>query len=142
MKLTRATEYAMLAMVYLARQAPGEMALTSEIADHEGIPNAFLVKVIPLLSRAGLVTTHRGSHGGLSLAKPAPHISLKEIVEAIEGQVVINTCTGPDPLACNRTECNLRGALQHAQEQFLTVLASYSLSQMGASACAAMENVS
>lgn len=127
MKLTRATEYAMLTMVYLAKQTPGSMTLTADIADHEGIPNPFLVKVIPLLSKAGLVKTHRGSHGGLSLGRPLDSISLKDIVEAIEGQITINTCTGQDPLACTRSDCKLRGALRDAQDQFLHVLASYTL---------------
>lgn len=93
MQITRQADYAVRAVLYLARLRPGKRAPTAEIARAQRIPSTFLAKIVSQLSVAGLVQASRGARGGVALARPADEISLLEIVEAIDGPVALNECT-------------------------------------------------
>ncbi|NLG99394.1 MAG: Rrf2 family transcriptional regulator [Chloroflexi bacterium] len=93
MQITRQADYALRAMLYLARLEPNQRAATSQIADEQHIPPSFLAKIISQLSIAGLIHTSRGARGGVSLARPPEEISVLEVVEAIDGPISLNECT-------------------------------------------------
>jgi Rrf2 family protein len=92
MEITRQADYALRAMLFLARIGPDEHAATSVIAADRKIPCSFLAKIISQLSIAGLIHTSRGAHGGVSIARSPEEISLLEVVEAIDGPVSLNEC--------------------------------------------------
>ena len=97
MQITRQADYAVRAMVYLAQLGPvkvNERAATGKIAQEKSIPPSFLAKIVSQLSVAGLLQTSRGARGGVSLAKPAEAISLLDVVEAIDGPILLNDCVG------------------------------------------------
>ena len=97
MQITRQADYALRAMVYLAKLDPDRRAATSQIAESKKIPPSFLAKIISQLSIAGLIHTSRGARGGVTLARPANEISVLEVVEAIDGPIALNECTlSPD----------------------------------------------
>jgi Rrf2 family protein len=93
MQITRQADYALRAMLYLARLEPTQRAATSQIAEEQSIPPSFLAKIISQLSIAGLIHTSRGARGGVSLARPPEEISVLEVVEAIDGPISLNECT-------------------------------------------------
>jgi Rrf2 family protein len=99
MQITRQADYALRAMLYLARLEPQERAPTSKIAKEKEIPSSFLAKIISQLSIAGLINTSRGAGGGVSLARKPDEISLLDVVEAIDGPITLNECTR-DPSIC------------------------------------------
>ncbi len=99
MQITRQADYALRAMLYLARLAPDQKAATSQIAAKQRIPPSFLAKIISQLSIAGLIQTSRGAKGGVSLARSPEEISMLQVVEAIDGPVQMNICT------CSSDEC-------------------------------------
>lgn len=100
MQITRQADYALRAMLYLARLEPNQKAATSKIAEAQEIPPSFLAKIISQLSISGLIHTARGAHGGVSLARKPETISLLDIVEAIDGPITLNECT-QDPSVCS-----------------------------------------
>lgn len=128
--ITRATEYACLAMLYLAKQPSGKTSNTSDIARVERIPPSFLAKVINQLAKAGLVTSRRGPQGGLELGREPAAITLREIVEAIEGEIAVNVCTSSQSYACFRSGCSLKAAFGHAQLKYLESLESVTLASL------------
>jgi Rrf2 family protein len=97
MQITKQADYAVRAMLFLARQDPNKRAATSQIAEIQKIPPSFLAKIISQLSIAGLIHTSRGARGGVLLSRKPSSISLLEVVEAIDGPISINECTiSPD----------------------------------------------
>ncbi|MDI3280779.1 MAG: Rrf2 family transcriptional regulator [Bacillota bacterium] len=102
MELTRKADYAVRAMVYLAQQPPGEVVQTRAISQAQEIPETFLIKILQTLSKAGLVLTARGVQGGVQLALPPAQISLRRVVEAIEGPISLNRCA-LHPEYCGRS---------------------------------------
>jgi Rrf2 family protein len=108
MQITRQADYALRAMVYLAQIEPNLRSATSQIAEEQHIPPSFLAKIISQLSIAGLIHTSRGARGGVSLARPPEAISVLEVVEAIDGPLMLNECSnGTNNCAFGET-CPLR----------------------------------
>lgn len=99
MQITRQADYAVRAVRYLARQGANQRSATSTVAQEMKIPPSFLAKIISQLSIAGLLHTSRGARGGVTLARPPKDISLLDVVEAIDGPILINECVG-DPAGC------------------------------------------
>lgn len=99
MQITRQADYALRAMLFLARSSE-KKATTSKIAAEQKIPSSFLAKIISQLSIAGLITTSRGASGGVLLAKKPEDISLLDVVEAIDGPITLNECV-QDPNVCS-----------------------------------------
>lgn len=89
--LTKTTGYAVLAMACLPDPG-GEPVPVASVSDRTGIHRPYLGKLMQTLSEAGLLDTRRGSGGGALLARPAPSITIAEIVEAIEGPGSMDAC--------------------------------------------------
>jgi Rrf2 family protein len=100
MQITRQADYAIRAVRYLAKLGPNRRAATSTVAQEMKIPPSFLAKIISQLSIAGLLHTSRGARGGVTLAREPGEISMLDVVEAIDGPILLNECVG-DPANCS-----------------------------------------
>lgn len=85
MKLTNRSEYALLALVYLARHEPEGYLSVETIALAQGIPPKFLEQIMLALKRARYVRSVKGQHGGYQLARPADEITLAEVIRLFDG---------------------------------------------------------
>lgn len=85
MKLTSRSEYALLALIALARHDSDEYASGDVIAQKQGIPPKFLQQILLILKNARYVQSSKGQHGGYRLARPPESISLAEIVRLFDG---------------------------------------------------------
>src|SRR5512143_3291489 len=92
MQITRQADYAVRAVLHLARVGNSERSATSTVAKEQSIPPSFLAKIISQLSIAGLLHTSRGARGGVMLARDAGDITLLDVVEAIDGPITLNEC--------------------------------------------------
>ncbi|MFQ6032879.1 MAG: RrF2 family transcriptional regulator, partial [Candidatus Zixiibacteriota bacterium] len=92
MRLTKAGDYAIRGMLYLAEQPEGRVTTISEIALKRDIPRGFLAKIFQTLAKSGLVYSTQGNTGGFLLGKSKDKITLREIVEAVDGPVYLNYC--------------------------------------------------
>lgn len=87
MQLSRRVQYALYGMFDLAYNGAGEPVHVRRIGERQRIPEAFLEQIFQHLRRAGLVAGKRGPGGGFVLARPAAEISLREVIEALEGPI-------------------------------------------------------
>ena len=132
MQITRQADYAIRAVRYLARQGDNQRSATSTVAREMKIPPSFLAKIISQLSIAGLLHTSRGARGGVSLAREAKEISLLDVVEAIDGPILLNECVG-DPDGCQFTEdCAMHPIWKEAQETLVNRLRSTTFASLAA----------
>jgi len=84
-RLTSKSEYALLALVYLARHADQGFLSVSTIADAQGIPSKFLEQILLTLKRARYVRSQKGQRGGYCLARAPESIHLAEVIRLIDG---------------------------------------------------------
>ncbi len=118
MQITRQADYAVRAVLHLARLEPNKKASTSVIANEQNIPPSFLAKIVAQLSVAGLLHTLRGARGGVSLARAPEEITLLEVVEAIDGPILLNECVG-DPSVCSFEDCPIHTIWCDAKEDLV-----------------------
>jgi Rrf2 family protein len=88
--ISQTVEYALRAVVFLADQ--GEPRTTQQIADVTKVPAAYLAKVMQSLSRARLVHSQRGLHGGFTLARTPDDLTIWDVVQAVEPFQRIRSC--------------------------------------------------
>ena len=119
MQITRQADYAVRAVMYLAQLGPEQRAATSQIAQEQSIPPSFLAKIVSQLSVAGLLQTSRGARGGVSLARPPEQISLLEVVEAIDGPILLNECVSPNGVCVFGDSCPMKPVWCDTQAQLV-----------------------
>jgi Rrf2 family iron-sulfur cluster assembly transcriptional regulator len=92
MKVSRKADYAMRAALYIARQPKEKRNPINAIADSESIPRDFLAKILKELTRADILRSYQGVHGGYTLARAPRQINLLDIVEAMDGPLGLDLC--------------------------------------------------
>jgi Rrf2 family protein len=112
MKLSRASTYALHAVVYLAKQKqPGPVA-SHIVAKAEGIPERFLLKVLKPLVSARILLSVKGPNGGYRLARSPADISMLDVVQAVDGPI-----QGVAPMSVLRKNARLDERLEILCEQ-------------------------
>jgi Rrf2 family protein len=130
MQITRQADYAVRAMVYLAQLGSDRRAATSQIAKEKQIPPSFLAKIVSQLSVAGLLQTSRGARGGVSLAKAPEDISLLDVVEAIDGPILLNECVGDSNACVFGDDCAVKPVWCDAQKELVERLSHTNFAQI------------
>ena len=102
-KLSTKARYAARFLLELALNDNGVPVLLKDIAGRQGISAGYLEQIAPALKNANLITASRGAKGGYSLARKASSITVKEIIEAVEGPVTLADCAG------SRNSCSRSG---------------------------------
>ena len=92
LKINRQTDYAVRVVLALAKHGEGSRLSSAEIQQEMLIPKAFITRIVAQLSRHGLINTYPGRDGGLTLPRPASQITLKDVVEAFEGPILLSEC--------------------------------------------------
>ncbi len=126
-QITRSGDYAIRGMVYLAGKPTGEGSLLSEIASNAGASQTFMAKIFQQFNKLGLVKSQRGTGGGFQLARPAEEITLLEIVEAVEGPIVLNRCILAKGLCSRDSTCTVHPVWKEVQENMTEVLSKVTL---------------
>ncbi len=108
MRISKKAEYALRALVAIARQ-PGRSWTIQELAASERIPIKFLEQILLSLRRAGLLNSKRGVGGGYMLVRAAEEIRIGEVIAIFDGPLSPTACAAekptepcscPDPRTC------------------------------------------
>ncbi len=132
LRLSKKSDYALMAMKHLAIKSESEGSSTSarEIAEQYGIPIELMAKVLQRLVRSGLLTSHQGTRGGYTLAKPTVAISVADIIQAIDGPLTVTACSTDDEQCEQFTRCNVRDPLWRIKDRIIAALATCSLAEI------------
>ena len=129
MRLTRKGEYALRAMIVLARRHGAGPIRIQEVATAERIPRKFLEQILLELRHAGLVHSKRGAGGGYYLARGPETISFAEIVRTIDGPLAPLSCVSSHaPERCDHQEtCGLYSVMLEARDAVADVMENATL---------------
>ncbi|MBI4476324.1 MAG: Rrf2 family transcriptional regulator [Acidobacteria bacterium] len=132
LRLSKRADYALMAMKHLAVNGPLRAASTREISQAYDIPVELLAKVLQRLARAGLLTSQQGIHGGYQLSRPAPQISVAEVIEAIDGPLTMTACSEVDESCDQYSRCNVRDPLWRIKKRIVSALSESSVADLAA----------
>jgi Rrf2 family protein len=140
MKLPESTEWVLHATASLAQLDHGVTASAAQLAEHYGVPVAYLAKQLQALVRAGVLSGTTGPRGGFRLARPAGQITLLQIVEAVDGGSPFYTCNeirqtgrGASPPEQCREACGLAVRMAAAEAAWRESLRAVTVADVVAS---------
>lgn len=119
---SKSGEYAMQAVLFLARHSASGPILLRDISDSLRIPRPFLNKLLQILVRDGIVESHKGSHGGFSLARPSDTIRLEEIIRSVEGHSLFERCVLGFPSCRESNPCPVHAEWKQARSIIVDIL--------------------
>jgi len=131
LKLSKKTDYALMAIQYMASKGADRVVNTKEIAEQYKIPVELLAKVLQKLGKKGLIASQTGPKGGYVLAKSPDSISVLSIIQAIEGHLGITECYHNEDSQCMQmARCNIRTPLRNIQNSIYGLLDRMSIEDM------------
>ena len=132
LRLSKKTDYALIAMKHLALRPLHASSSAREIAEQFDIPTELMAKVLQRLARKGFLTSQQGTHGGYQLARPAASISVADVIQAIDGPLTVTACSSEEHNCDQYSKCNVRDPLWRIKERILLALDACSISEMAA----------
>jgi Rrf2 family protein len=131
LQLSTRSRYGLRLMIALSMKYGQGITLMRDVSRNEDISEKYLGQIIIPLKAAGLVTSQRGSHGGYSLARDPKTITVRDVVEAIEGDIVPVPCTDESSEPCERlTMCAAAKVWKRLADQMRTCLAATTLADL------------
>ena len=130
LKLSKKSDYALIALKHLAVNADKGSFSASDIAEAYGISAPLMAKVLQKLARVGIVTARHGSNGGYTLARDAKLITALEAIDAIDGPLSLTSCV-TNHGDCEQTKtCTIKEPLRRVNNTILAVLNKVTISEM------------
>jgi Rrf2 family iron-sulfur cluster assembly transcriptional regulator len=122
MQFSVSIEYAIHGLIYLARTGEEKSVLLADIAAAIKVPKEYMRKIFQMLTRSGLVAGRRGAGGGYRLARPAEELTLRDVVEAVEGSLPLYGCLHMRRHCELALTCPVQKAFDAAREKMAEVL--------------------
>ncbi|PTM57995.1 Rrf2 family transcriptional regulator [Desmospora activa] len=125
MKYSKATNYALHTMLFLAAATPNKFFGVQQLAERQAVSPTYLSKILTKLAKAGMIESASGAHGGYRLKRDWEEISFLDIIHAIEGTASLFDCDlnhGPD--------CLIQKVMVSAEEEMEDYLRKQKLSEL------------
>ena len=139
MKLSTRGKYGLYAMYYLALHE-GEGPQTLQSISTVGVPKQYLEQLLGNLRRAGLVSTVRGAQGGYQIAERPQNISLRDIIDSVEGPIELSECASAQESCRKSGTCPVRWVWQRVTDSINHELEKIRLSDLFTQPCESEEN--
>ncbi|MDE1192128.1 MAG: Rrf2 family transcriptional regulator [Arachidicoccus sp.] len=124
--LSKKTQYAFQALMYLAKQKDNSPILIAEISRKKKIPLKFLENILLEMKKDGILDSKKGKGGGYFLARDADKIILADVMRLIEGPISLLPCVSLHFYRkcdnCNEKDCGLRDVLIKVRDANLAIL--------------------
>jgi len=134
MILSKSCIYGIQAAIYVASQRGEDYVAISRIAEQLNISFHFLTKVLQQVTQAGLMISYRGPKGGVALARPTAHITLYDIICAIDGSEMFTECMLGLPGCGHQEPCPAHDHWVEVRTRFTSLAKRTTLSQLASRA--------
>lgn len=136
MQLTRQADYAVRIVLDLTGH-PRRQSRATDISRRQRVPAPFLRKIVQTLARTGFVQTVRGADGGVRLVRDPAGITLRQVIEAVEGPVRLNRCLVRRGECALDRICPVHPVWQHIQDVVTRELDAVTFAQLSSARPAA-----
>ena len=127
MVMTLEADYAVRIVEYLTKNPQRRDAKT--ISEETRIPLRFSLKILRELVAEGLVCSYKGAKGGYTLARPPEEITLRQVIELVEGPYMLSRCQ-KEEYSCGREHCRLHNIYEKISEDVRRELESYTFAMI------------
>jgi len=130
LRLSKKTDYALLAMRHLAANVDRGAVSARELAETYDIPAELLAKVLQKLVKGKFLESQQGIRGGYALARPAASMSVADVIQAVDGPLMVTACSEDDDSCDQYAKCNIRDPLWRIKDRIVATLAATSVAEL------------
>jgi Rrf2 family protein len=130
LKLSKKSDYGLIAVKHLAEKDTGGACNTREIANAYGIPTELLAKVLQKLVKNGLLVSQHGAEGGYALARHPSTVTAFDVIRAIDGPLLITSCVTARGACTQAPTCTVREPLSKVNEIITQALSSVTIASL------------
>lgn len=128
--MTRDTDYAVRALVYMAHGKCGERFPVPQLVRGIGVPRPFLRKILQRLSREGIVRSNKGKGGGFTLTAASGDIRVADLVRIFQGEIDLSNCVLRKRACPNKATCLLRKKLKRLEGAVISEMRSITIASL------------
>ena len=130
LRLSKKADYALIALTDLASSPPGTSSSAREIAGRYDVPVELMAKVLQRLAQLGMVASHQGTRGGYHLSRPAIQISVADVIQSIDGPIMVTACSDDDASCDQYAKCNVRHPLWRLKDRIVQSLVAFTIHEL------------
>ena len=130
LRFSKKADYALIALKDLSASSAQSPSTARAIAGRYDIPVELMAKVLQRLSKMGVIASHKGIRGGYYLDRDATEISVADVIQAIDGPVLVTACSDEDESCDQYSKCNVRDPLWRLKNRILEVLSSFTVDEL------------
>lgn len=135
LRITRQADYGIILLTAFAREEEGKKMAANELAKKTALPGPTVIKILKLLTRGGLLSSHRGVAGGYELSRAPEEIDIVEVISVLDGPIGLTQCAHDDH-SCNRESlCPVRPNWQRINHAVCDALSGITLKDMAEPPC-------
>lgn len=130
MKITRACDYTIRALICMAKHPTGTAFMRSDLAKECNVPDSFLGKILQSLAKSDILISERGKKGGFKLGKEPKNISMFDVMTTVDGPLYINNCIDEKEGCCFLENCSAHEMWLDVQTALENKLKEYTLADI------------
>lgn len=130
MLISRTSQYAIQALIYIALKEVGTPILSREVAEQLGVPAAYLAKIMQMLCKGGVLTSFRGRLGGFALKQKPEQIDLMRVMLVTEGQDFTKDCVLGLKECSDETACPMHVKWKPIKTEIINMLNDHNLATL------------
>jgi FeS assembly SUF system regulator len=131
LRLSKLTDYAVVVLIRLSEQACEPVQTSPGIAQATGVPEPTVAKVLKALGAANLVASQRGARGGYRLRQPLDHVTIADVIAAIDGPIALTACVEGSAGCCDvQGMCAVKGRWDLVNDAIRDALGAITLAEM------------
>jgi Rrf2 family protein len=130
MLLSKTSEYALQALIYLAAQPSGQPVLSRDISDYLHVPAQYLAKILQDLAKRGVLDSFKGRGGGFVLRPGAGQMNILDIIEIVEGQAFGQGCVLGLKACADETACPVHTQWKPLKAEVIDLLGRQTIASM------------
>ncbi len=131
--ITRDTDYALRALVFMARvlrQKNKKIVTVEDIVKEEKLPRVFLRRILQKLAEKGVLSSYKGKAGGFSFSKSPKKISLADVIVVYQGEIDLTNCFLQGKICPNRAKCKVRKKIKAINAKVIKELGGITIEEL------------
>lgn len=129
-RMTKQADYGTMLLTFFAHGDGRRMLSARDLAERARLPLPTVTKILKILARGGVLTSHRGVKGGYSLARQPEQITIAEVITALEGPIAITQCSENADGCKKQSICPVSPSWQRIDNAVRDVLSDITLSEL------------
>ena len=127
LRFSKKSDYGLIALKHIVANSKNSVVNAREISEKYNLPPDLLAKILQSLSKSGIIKSQFGSGGGYRMAKKPSEVTLKDIIQSIDGPVHLVGCSRGDSDCSIEPQCTIKKMLLSVEQKLESFFSTITL---------------